>query len=389
MSKIEKLFLKIYASFVKKEQTYLIFESADSFFDNAYALYLYIKKNFPEYKLLYVTASKEQEKSGPSHGVSKKEMINCRKKLKLYRYSLKAKCIFFSYENYWRKLKLQPETRVVYTAHGEFPVKDCTKYYNFLFGEPQENKLDIIVRTEYAKQIIDKKYPIFSKHNEVIAGMPRSDEMFHADLDKKFFLEKLGVKEFKDQSLIVSMTTFRHQDARGLSYFEEEFPINLNNEELAKLNDILCKNNQILLIKLHHCQDGVIIPPNMDNIYFVSNKFLVDLNISNNILYTICDSLITDYSSAYLSFLDLDRKVGFVLIDQDKYTSSRGYTLDNVEDMMPGDKMRTKEDLYKFFDDLASKNDPYKEQRRDVKLKFTGDYKDQNCKSYTDIYLSK
>ena len=388
MNSISKLLLKIYASFIKKEEKYIIFESSNDYYDNAYALYKYIKENFKDEKLKYVTASKEMSKRCTLYGVDKSEVLYCKNKLKLYRYSLKAKVIFFSYINYWRKLKLPEHVHVVYTAHGEFPVKDCTDFYNYLFGEPQENKLDIIVRTVYAKQIIDKKYPIFAHHNEVIAGMPRSDEMFHANLDKKMFLEKLGVKEYKNQSLIVSMTTFRHQDASGLSYFEEEFPINLNNEELAKLNEILGKNNQILLIKLHHCQNGVIIPPNMDNIYFLTNRFLSDLHISNNILYTICDSLITDYSSAYLSYLDLDRKVGFVLADRERY-SSRGWTIDNVEEMMPGDKMYTKEDLYKFFNDLPSKDDPYKAQRRDVKLKFTGDYKDQNCKSYTDIYLSK
>ena len=386
MNKLIKAFFKFYSLFIKKSHEYIIFESAREFYDNSYALYLYIKKNFPQYKLKYVTTCKEMRKSGKYRGVSKKEMINVKNKLQLYKYSLKAKVIFFSYTNYWRKLKLQESTRVVYTAHGEFPLKNCEAYYNFLFC-PQENIIDITIRTEWSKKVLCERYPIFNNHRPIVLGMPRSDFMFNSKINKEDFLKSIGVKDYKDKKVILSMTTFRNAHAKIDDYFKDEYPLSLTREEVNELDDLLGRNNQVLLVKLHHSQDGVVIPEGFKNIYFLNNTILSSLNVSINELYSVTDSLLTDFSSSYMSFLSLDRKEGFILADKDKYTIDRGYSFDNLEDVLPGQKIYTKEDLISYFNNVNSDEDPYKEKRREIKLKFTGDYKDQNCKSFTDYYL--
>lgn len=386
MDKIIKFLLKIYSLFIIKNQKYIIFESAREFFDNAYALFLYIKKNYPQYKLKYIITTKEMKETAKIRGVDKKEFLNVNNKLALYRYSLKAKLIVFNYTNYWKKFKLTPKTRIVYTAHGEFPLKNCDEYYEFLFGE-QENKIDASFRTEYDKEFLVKRYPVFQNHNAVVLGMPRNDAMFHTKVDKAYFLKTLGIEEGKNKSIILSMTTYRNAHAPDLLFFKDEFPIFLNAQEVLELDELLGRNNQVFIVKLHHSQDGVIIQKEFKNIKFITNQSLADLNLGINELYSIADALISDFSSAYFSYLSLDRKLGFALGDKEEYSVERGYTLDNWEDLLPGDKMYSKEELFNFLDNISNKADPYKEKRKEVRLKYTGDYKDQNCKSYTDYYL--
>lgn len=388
MNKLVKFLLKIYAKFIKKSHEYIIFESAREFYDNAYALYLYIKKNYPQYKLKYVVTTREMRKSGKYRGVSKKEMINVKNKLQLYKYSLKAKVIFFSYTNYWRKLKLQDDTRIVYTAHGEFPLKNCEAYYDFIFG-PQENIIDITIRTEYSQKVLTERYPIFKNHRTVVLGMPRSDFMFNSKVTKEDFLKSIGVKDYEGKKVILSMTTFRNAHAKIDDYFKDEYSLSLTREDVNEIDDLLGRNNQVLLVKLHHSQDGVVIPKGFKNIYFLNNTILSSLDVSINELYSVTDSLLTDFSSSYMSFLSLDRKEGFILADKEKYTIDRGYSFANLEDVLPGQKIYSKEDLISYFNNVNSPDDPYKEDRRRIKLMLTGDYKDQNCKSFTDYYLKE
>ena len=388
MNKIEKLLLKMYAKTVKKSHEYIIFESANEFHDNAFALYKYVKANYPQYKLKYVVTNKAMIKSGDKHGVSKKEMLKASRKLKLYKYSLKAKYIFFTNINYWKKLKVQDDTKIVFTTHGEFPVKGVWKYYDYLFG-PQENKLTLVTRTEYTKKLLLEKYPVLKNHELVIAGMPRNDIMFQPTIDKEQFLKNIGVDNGKNKHVIISMTTFKNEHTQNVDYFKEEYPIALTEEDLNELNEVLEKNNQILLIKLHNVQDGVIMPKNLKNIRFLRNKDILEQGLTLYEVYSICDSLMTDYSTAFLAYLQLDRKVGFILADKERYAKLRSWTIDNFEDMMPGDKIYTKEELIKFFNNLPSKDDPFKANRKDVREKFCGDYKDQNCKSYADVFFKE
>lgn len=386
MNKLVKGLLKFYSLFVRKTDDYIIFESNDAFFDNAYALYLYIKKNFPQYKLKYVTISKKMRQSGKERGVSKREMINVKNKVQLYRYSLKAKVIFFSYINYWKKLKLKESTPIVWTTHGEFAIKNCQKYYDLIFG-PQENVCDVAVRTENTKQILCNKYPILLNHRPTVLGMPRNDQMFHSTLTKEGFLKSIGVKDYQNKSVILSMTTFRFVDQPGIDYFMQEFPLHFNAQDVNELDDILGKNNEILLIKLHHSQSGVITPKDCKNIYFINNSMLSNLNVGINEVYSVVDALISDFSTSYFGFLPLDRKEAFILADRKEYSEKRGYTVDDPESLFPGQKIYTKEEFFSFLENVNSDEDPFKEARRDILLRFVGDYKDQNCKSFTDHYL--
>ena len=131
----------------------------------------------------------------------------------------------------------------------------------------------------------------------------------------------------------------------------------------------------------------MIIPTKYKNIKFITNADLAKINNEITELYSIADYLISDYSSGFVGYLSLDRKMGFLLADKKQYSNIRGYTLENFDEYLPGEKVYSLDEFKKFICNLNSPEDPYKEERRKVKLIFAGDYKDQNCKSYTDYYL--
>ena len=386
MGKLVKGLLKIYSKFVRKTNNYILFESSNDFSDNAFALYEYIKKNYPQYKLKYLVIDKNMKQLGKYKNVPQKEMLNVKNKIKLYRYSLKSKAIFFTYINYWKKLKLSESTKLVYLTHGEFPLKDCTDFYNYLCGE-QENKLILSTRTEFTKKILSERYPILKNCDLELFGMPRNDVMFHPLINKEQILKSLGLKDYKEQKVILSMTTFRKEHDEGVSYFDKEFPIHLTEKDLEELDNKLKANNQVLIIKLHPVQDRILQPTNLDNILFITNKLLSENKTTINEFYAICDSLLTDYSTSYLGFLNLDRPVGFILLDKESYSKNRGLTIPNIEDYMPGVKIYSKEDFFHYFDNLNK--DTFKEEREKVRLLLTGNYGDKNCEIYAKRFLEK
>ncbi len=386
MNPIEKLVLKIYSLFIKKSHEYIIFESANDFYDNAYAIFKYFKENHKEYKYKYIVTTKEMEASASKFGVDKTELLSAYKKLKLYKYSLKAKCIFFSYTNYWKKLKLQDSTLLMFCDHGLFPIKDCSKYFDYLF-EPQQNKCAMGYRTEHVKELLQNKYPILKSVDSYLVGMPRDDIMFNAHVDKEQFLKNIGVADPKGKQIIVSITTFRAEHDEATKFFEDEYPLSLNERDLVELNDLLKKNNQVLIFKVHHAQKNVKVPKDLSNLKILNNNDLFKQNMDLHVFFTICDALLTDYSGGYFDYLTLDRPLGFILADKDKYSQNRGFTVDDLESIMPGEKIYTKEEFKNFFNNIKNNVDNYKEERAKIRHDFLGNYGPNGSKSYADKFL--
>ena len=383
MNAIEKVLFSSVRATTKKEDNYIIFESSDYFYDNSYELFKYVRENYKQYKLKYVVTNKAQRAFGKKIGLKDSDMISHKDKASLYKYALKSKVIFFSYDNYWKKMKLNPGTKLVNLGHGEFPIKNCSKYYDYILG-PQENKVDFIIGGEKAKEILEEVYPHFKVHDLVINGFPRNDEIFKNSCKKEEFLKDLGIKE--DLDIVISMCTFRNEHKEGAKFFEEEFPINLSDKDLKELNDLLKENNELLLIKIHHCQTGTKIPENLSNIKFIENEYLLEKGISNSVLYSFSSAMLTDYSSAFYAFLLLNRKIGFIAVDKGKYEANRGFTVKEVDPLLPGQKIWNKEELFDFFKNLK-KEDKFAKEREEIRKGFVGDHYYDNCKAICEYYL--
>ena len=64
------------------------------------------------------------------------------------------------------------------------------------------------------------------------------------------------------------------------------------------------------------------------------------LTDSINELYLVSDLLITDYSSVYFDYLNLNKPVIFINTDEDTYKDERGFIFDNEDMWRPGPKVK-------------------------------------------------
>lgn len=390
MKKLIKIVLfAIIRLFTIKNDKYIIFESADFFYDNSYALFLYVKQNYPQYKLKYIVTNKEQEKTAFINGISKKELLKAYNNhlfsFQLFKYSLKSKCLFYSLINYWRDLKTRNSTKVVYLGHGEFPLKNIEHYLHILFANSYSDNY-ICVQTVWSEETQKAKYPILNNVSFAICGAPRNDFMFSNQFTKNQLFDLLGIKDHNGNSVIFCLCTFRKMYDASVSLFDD-FPINISSNQLVELNDQLIANNQTLLIKIHHAQRKCFVPDNLSNILFIDNVFLQEKAIQLHSIYPLVDAMITDYSTAYISYLDINRPIGFIIADKEKYEKEKGFTVDNIEDLMPGPKILSFNELISFLNSVKNKKDDYKNDRAVVKEKLLGDFKDKNCYSVAHMFL--
>ena len=114
------------------------------------------------------------------------------------------------------------------------------------------------------------------------------------------------------------------------------------------------------------------------NIRFVVDDELERKGVQLYELVENCDIMLTDYSSIFYDFLLLNRPVGFLISDINEYT--RGFFYSDPLSQMPGEKIRTAEELTRFFDKVNAGEDDWADERERIKnMVFT--YQDaNNCK---------
>ena len=102
------------------------------------------------------------------------------------------------------------------------------------------------------------------------------------------------------------------------------------------LNNVLAKNNELLLIKPHPSAVYKLDPKSYSNIKVITNKDLDEKKVSVYQLLAYADLLWTDYSSVFVDFMLTKKPIIFVMFDRDQYQSSRGLTLDPNKIGLPG-----------------------------------------------------
>ena len=142
----------------------------------------------------------------------------------------------------------------------------------------------------------------------------------------------------------------------------------------------------LVIIKQHFLSTDISLDRNRyKNIAFIDEKMLRDSDADLYELMGHTDALITDYSSAAIDYMLLDKPIGYSLDDFDRYEEARGWSFDNVKDYMPGHHMYTKEDLETFIRDIAAGRDLYKDRREQI-LGEVQTYRDGFSKRILDYF---
>lgn len=336
-----------------KKNAILFFTNINDFNDNNRALFEYIisSKLNEKYKIYYSTP-----KINEFLVAKNVKYINIYKGLWVYLFS---KYVF--YDGGTTKIKPSKKQVVLSLWHGT-PLKKIGRITEKSSKYDRFNDFTYVLTTsENCKKIFSDSFEC-SIDKVVVSGYPRNDYLFKP---------LNSIKNSKFDKKILWMPTFRYSIRNDENDIDEsklyEISIFKNLEEL-KILDLFLQEKNVLLVIKHHplsIQNNVDFP-DFQNIKIINNNTYRELNVQNYSFVGSFDCLLTDYSSVYFDFLLLNRPIGFVIDDIEKYKNTRGFTFENPLEMMPGKIIQDKEDFYNFIKLLHSK-DEYEHKRNRIK----------------------
>lgn len=247
-----------------------------------------------------------------------------------------------------------------------------------------------IVISEIYRKIHSKIYGL-REDQVIVTGYPKNDWLFRPDQDWREKLEIPAAGHY-----IFWLPTFRTPIGKLEALSEKApkgqtgLPVVCKTKELQYLNDILRKEDTVLIVKLHPFQDSeAIYCKGMSNIILMDNEKMSEKDVQVNQILGNADGLISDYSSVAVDYMLLDRPIGFTVDDIEEYGESRGFVFENVREWMPGKEIVTFSDFCSFIRETIANaetpekfrvnTDSTKRRRRELRDKMH-QYKDmQSC----------
>jgi CDP-glycerol glycerophosphotransferase (TagB/SpsB family) len=204
----------------------------------------------------------------------------------------------------------------------------------------------------------------------IVTGYAKEDWLFHPVERERFY--GLGIP--KASKYIFWLPTFRSTDEKlkQLNEYSIESEVGLpiidTTDRLRELNELLRETGVVLVVKLHPFQKAETVHcKGFSNIHLLDNMKLVENDIQINQLLGYADALISDYSSAAVDYLVLDRPIAFTLDDVEEYNNSRGFVFDNIKEWLPGREIYDWKDFAQYVKEIGLGLDTEREKRGRIK----------------------
>ena len=231
--------------------------------------------------------------------------------------------------------------------------------YRHFIGRHREVDIAVATSTVVADKALK---PCISAEHWSVTGYPRNDILLDEQLRHNplvsLYVDEQAMAMIRDakatnRKIVLYVPTFRNhmndpfaEGAIDLQAFTE-FADTHDFLFLIKLHPFLCASAQA-----HTLSPRLLILPADSDIYPLMPE---------------TDIMITDYSSIYFDFLLLDRPVLFYCYDLEKYMhEDRGF-LFNYDEMTPGPKIRTLQELKEQLLEISQGVDQWSEQRKHVR----------------------
>lgn len=351
--------------------------------ENADEIVRYLFNDFKgqKYKVVYLTSYK----TDVPDGVIQISLDDVRKKasfisvLKYTYFFATSKYILFESTSIE---KVRDKQKSFYLNHGTIPLKyvadalrqpddldyavcpgvGCSKFYTSQYNVPIEKQLYMMpprVRTlfEDKADLVDKVFHTEGK--QVILWLPTFRKLIRSNNEER--------KDSEVNNPIVELFA-------SLSVLE--------------IDHKLKENNQILILKCHPREkDAFSTTIDVKNIFITTDEIIKTEGLNTHNLMNRADALVSDYSGVTFEYFLLDRITGYYIPDFDFY--SRGFSVDNPMQYMPGEKMYTIADFLRFLDNLKINKDEYKVERRKLVNDLFGDVNPQNGAKDLIDFLNK
>ena len=336
LENILKFFIFLLIKLIPKDKNLLVFgdRAGIRFADNSRYLYLYLSKKHKELKCVWITKNKK------IYNNLKKNKLLCyyNNSIMGYYYSLRAKYHLFNFiEDDINKI-ITYSSDCILLWHGVLPKRaEIPKMHtkkNIINNNLK--KLIIYPNKFMAENIIDhfhdKKYKLF------MSGLPRNI-IFNSEKINSIYYKTDEENKFIDD--------LKNQKKNVFGYFPtwrvdgiELFRDAGNQDNLSELNEILNKNNSIMLIKKHMNSEKKDMNryynseiEKITNLLSNLNSFkFIDYDFDLNSILEICDVLVSDYSGVIFDYLYLERPIIIYAPDYDDFLNKTGFNLDPIKE---------------------------------------------------------
>lgn len=191
-------------------------------------------------------------------------------------------------------------------------------------------------------------------------GFPRLDLLKQPAVSKKQLLQDLFNQTDEQAQLGIYMPTFRYElaDQAVMAKIKAGNFFAFADFAGDRLNAELKKRHQYLIVKLHPYEMRLFadLSSQYSQIVFLNNDYLFAHNYDLYELLGSTDFLLTDFSSIYFDYLHLNKPIVFVTNFLKQYQKTRGLLLGPYEQIAPGIKVRSQQELIANLDHLDNQH---------------------------------
>lgn len=324
------------------------------FVDNSKYLFIYANSNFKGRKHIWLTSSIDDLRFLKRHGF----LCYNKKSFNGIYYALRAKVYIHSssvedvsylvlssgafFFNLWHGLPLKKIGRDN-KLHGMYQItnsleRNLVSNYNLkLIGTDA-----ILCPVIFFKEVFISAFGLKNESELCFAPYPRTLPFYWTETELKTYIKKFESKEMVDiiskfkfyKKIWIYMPTWRENNQ---NFIQDSI------KSIDQLNEICSKNEILFLIKLHPNTINSIIISEKSNILMLNNK----MDIYPILPYT--DTLLTDYSSIFLDYYILKKKIVFYPFDLFDYLKYNREMYFRYEDIIKGDIINTFEELINYM----------------------------------------
>lgn len=227
-------------------------------------------------------------------------------------------------------------------------------------------QFDVVTMTSQAARLLFAGMHACDPRKVFATGFPRNDYLFSEN--GRAHLEGILPPEVLDGKLLLYLPTMRKSLKEEGAQFEENI-FNYATYDADELERVLEAHDAHLLVKFHPSDSALVDQSRKSlssRIVYFDEERLQDNQLTLYHVLNAFDCLITDYSSAYVDYLLLDRPMIFSCPDIDRYEADRGFCVDDPTLLMPGAVVKTQEELSKALVDILSGKDDYAFKRAEM-----------------------
>lgn len=249
--------------------------------------------------------------------------------------------------------------------HGLGPKKAGTlidKETDWIYKFSTKNNY-LIAPSEFGRFVLSSVLNI-NMENTKQFPQPRYKWLFE-NKGKENLQKLLNIDLKKYNKILMYAPTFKKGIGRNDSTFNENNLLNLKEYDEEILIDYLEKNNILLLLKMHPVEENNIKNIESDNIIKLSDDIMLENFITINEILDGIDLLISDYSSIFIDYANLERPMIFIDTDREEFEKNRGIIFDSLDFWWEaGPIVNNIEMLIKELNNLLKNSNYYKEERK-------------------------